>query len=465
MARQRKPAQSPIRSELTFRVGGVAPRIGWQHEGVLWSGAFRKLMTVMRDTGKRKKGRTQRGRVFHQRVAVRVRYSKRGRAGQWKAHGRYIQRESATEGKAGFDESTNTVKPSERLDRWQKEGDELLWKMIISPERGNELDMEQFTRDLLAQMDKDLDLRLEWTAVVHTNTDYRHVHLVIRGVDRDGKEVKLPRDYVKRGIRQRAEALATAKLGHRLEYDVILAHAKMVHQARFNDLDRAILRRTSEGAVYINPALSTGIRQATEACYADRLHYLQSIGLAQQTTEHSWTVAPNAEKVLRTIADAHDRQRTLDRFGVPASDPATPIHATAWRDIDKLEGRILVHGQEDNRDRAYVLIEDVNGVIRFMEHRREIEQLRAVGRLQPGSYVAMRMRWIHKQPLWIVNDFGSAEEALHNERFLEQCTYRGVDPQHHLGGWLGRFRDAIHAARISKGGQGVRQKYPRRPHS
>jgi hypothetical protein len=314
-------------------------------------------------------------------------------------------------------------------------------------------------------MDRDLGLRMEWTAVVHTNTDYRHVHLVIRGVDKDGKEVKLPRAYVKQGIRQRAEELATRKLGHRLEYDVILAHAKMVHQARFNDLDRAILRRTAEGAVYVNPALATGVRQATEGCYVDRLNYLQSIGLAQQTAEHSWTVAPNVENVLRTIADAHDRQRTLDRFGVPASDPATPVHATAWRDLDKLEGRILVHGQEDNSDRAYMLIEDVNGVIRFMEHRREIEQLRAVGRLQPGSYIAMRMRWIHKQPLWIVNDFGPAEEALRHQQFLEQCTYRGVDPKHHLGGWLGRFRDAIHAVRISKGGQSVGQQYPRKPHS
>ena len=72
----------------------------------------------------------------------------------------------------------------------------------------------------------------------------------------------------------------------------------------------------------------------------------------------------------------------------------------------------------------------------------------------------MRMRWIHKQPLWIVNDYGPAEEALHNEQFLEQCTYRGVDPQHHLGGWLGRFRDAIHAARISKEGKVLDKNIP-----
>ncbi len=465
MAQPVKPAASPFRTDLTFRSGGLAPRIGRQEEGIAWSGAFRRLMAVMRDTGKRKQTPAGRNRIFHQRVAVRIRYSKRGRPGQWKAHGHYIQRESATEGTGGFDDNTNKLKPSEVLHRWEREGDPLLWKIIISPERGNEIDMERFTRDLLAQMDKDLGRRLEWTAVVHSNTEHRHIHLVVRGIDRDGQEVKMPREYISRGIRERAQELVTAKLGHRLEYDIIVSQAKMVHQVRFNELDRGILKRSAAGAVYVNPETSTGIRQATETCYRDRLQFLGSMGLAQQTAPNSWTVAENIEKVLRAIANAHDRQRTIDRFGVPASDPATPVLVTDWKDLDKLEGRILVHGQEDNRERAYMLIEDVNGVIRFIEHRRETEQLRAAGRLQPGAYVAMRMKWIHKQPLWIVNDFGPAEEVIEHQQFLEQCTFRGVDPQHQLGGWLGKFRDAIRRSRNQPGGgEGVRQKYPGRSH-
>ena len=45
-------------------------------------------------------------RTFNQRVAVRVSYSANKNPGQWKAHGRYVARESATQGgraaEAGF---------------------------------------------------------------------------------------------------------------------------------------------------------------------------------------------------------------------------------------------------------------------------------------------------------------------------------------------------------------------------
>ena len=442
-------AKSLIRREHVFHPGGLPPRRGFQKEGIAWSGTYRKLMTTVRETGRRSKtrtGRSQRDRIFHQRVAIRVRYSKRALPGQWKAHGAYIQRESATAGRMGFDEA-GQVKPSERLAQWQEAGDELLWKIIISPERGNELDLEQFTKDLLAAIEKDLGLRLEWAACVHKNTEHHHVHLVIRGIDKNGEEVKLPRDYVKQGIRQRAQELATAKLGHRLDYDVILVQTKMVEQARFTDLDREILRRVINDLIYIDPALSTGLRQATEACCRDRLAYLESVGLAKQAGDHTWAVNPNLERVLRALALAHDRQRIMDRFGVKASDPATPIHITRWRDIDRLEGRILVHGQEDQKENAYLLIEDVNGIIRFMEHNKEVDEARAAGRLQPGSYVAMRVKFVGRQPKWIVRDYGPAEDALNNSKFLRACLFRGVSPpDHHLGGWLGQFREAIRTA-------------------
>src|SRR5258708_21470754 len=49
-------------------------------------------------------GRAQ--RTFNQRVAVRVSYSANRNPGQWKAHGRYVARETATQGdkasEAGF---------------------------------------------------------------------------------------------------------------------------------------------------------------------------------------------------------------------------------------------------------------------------------------------------------------------------------------------------------------------------
>src|SRR6266403_5418352 len=46
-------------------------------------------------------------RLYSQRVSVRVTYAKNKNAGQWRAHGRYIARDTATQGgdpsRAGFD--------------------------------------------------------------------------------------------------------------------------------------------------------------------------------------------------------------------------------------------------------------------------------------------------------------------------------------------------------------------------
>ena len=75
------------------------------------------LRTMLRLVQMSKRGQKTRGtqgargkarayRTFNQRVAVRVSYSANKKPGKWKAHGRYVARESATQGgraaEAGF---------------------------------------------------------------------------------------------------------------------------------------------------------------------------------------------------------------------------------------------------------------------------------------------------------------------------------------------------------------------------
>src|SRR5262249_32137954 len=133
-------------------------------------------------------------RPYHQRCAVRVMYSKNAMRGQWKAHGSYIARESATQGRAGdagFDAAAKGVNIAARLDHWQLAGDERLWKLIVSPEFGDRMDLLQLTRELLKRMTVDLGTHLEWVAVSHFNTDNPHVHIALRGVRDDGHPLRL----------------------------------------------------------------------------------------------------------------------------------------------------------------------------------------------------------------------------------------------------------------------------------
>jgi type IV secretory pathway VirD2 relaxase len=221
-----------------------------RNERVAWATAYKIIMHHARMSGNRKGSSggapLKRARPYNQRCAVRVIYTKNATAGQWRAHGRYLARESATrEGDskaAGFDSRDEAIDISGRLESWQKASDERLWKLIVSPEFGDRIDLKRLTRDLVSRMEKDLGTTLEWVAVAHYNTEHPHVHMALRGVGAAGRPVRLDRDFVKSGIREIAENLCTRQRGFRTEQDAATAQRREVGQHRYTSLDRIINR-------------------------------------------------------------------------------------------------------------------------------------------------------------------------------------------------------------------------------
>src|SRR5579885_1994794 len=92
-------------------------------------------------------------RRFSQRCAVRVTYSRNTTKGQWRAHGRYLMRESAagtaSRQQIGFGRDGKIEDLAATLDHWQAAGDARLFKLIISPEFGERVDLERLTQDLM----------------------------------------------------------------------------------------------------------------------------------------------------------------------------------------------------------------------------------------------------------------------------------------------------------------------------
>ncbi len=91
----------------------------------------------------------------------------------------------------------------------RSDGDRHQFRFIVSPEDGTELDdLKPFVRGPMAEMERDLDTRLDWVAVDHFNIDNLHSHIVLRG-----KDLVIVRDYISHGIRERASELLTLELG------------------------------------------------------------------------------------------------------------------------------------------------------------------------------------------------------------------------------------------------------------
>src|SRR3954447_12530402 len=166
MAKSRRPKQDkltppgdgkPEESEPKFRLRPQRPRTPRQGD-MAWSIALKTVYRYARNSGsagKRARNQPARGarasRMFDQRCAVRVTYSPNRKKGQWRAHGVYIARESATQdpSRAGFAHAGRDVDVAKTLREWQNSGDERLWKIIISPEFGERLDLERLTRDIV----------------------------------------------------------------------------------------------------------------------------------------------------------------------------------------------------------------------------------------------------------------------------------------------------------------------------
>ena len=407
----------------------------------------------------------KRTRTYNQRCAVRVMYAKNTIAGQWRAHGRYVARESAThEGDpkaVGFDDRGESIDISARLESWQKAGDERLWKLIVSPEFGDRADLKRLTRDLVLRMEKDLRTHIEWVAAAHYNTEHPHVHLALRGTGAEGRPLHLSKDYVKQGIREIAEDLCTRQLGHRTELDAAVAQHREVHQHRFTSLDRTISRDAEKAEEADSPFFTVAMdpnragpgRRAPliEQHTAERLKFLESMGLAESTGPNTWRVRQDFENVLRAMQRSADRQKTLAAHGVLMSDERLPLAVLDFRRLTTLEGRILVHGEEDTgrqAGRSYFMLEGTDGQVHYVYYTPELEAARSQGGLRTNSFVRLRKLFAEGHPVLKVDELGDSESILRNKGYLRETAQRlirrGIVPQEDgWNGWLGRYQKAV----------------------
>jgi type IV secretory pathway VirD2 relaxase len=452
--------------EREFRLRPNRPPKGRTNESIAWSVA---LKTVFRyaSTSRRRASHPSTGsgatrkKHFNQRCAVRITYTKNKVSGQWRAHGRYIARESAAqEFQAGFNAATADLKPAPILDQWQKQGDPRLWKFIVSPEFGERVDLQRLTRELMQGMEADLETRLEWVAVNHFNTEHPHVHVALRGVRDDGSVLDVPREYVKAGIRLIAEDLCTRQLGYRTELDAREAQRREVDQCRVTSLDRIINRAQqpdrSEATTGNFKFRTNNPPGSTEQALflSARLLVLEKMGLATLREAGTWDVRSDFQTVLKAMQQVADRQKTLSAHRALISDERLPLVVTEPRGIRALEGRVLGHGEDENGrncGRHYMLLEGIDAKIHLIYYTPALEEARSRGELATNSFVQLKKRFENGRPMLEVASVGDAERLLDNDQFFrEKVRCRtGEDVaagEPVFGGWLGRYRARIASA-------------------
>jgi hypothetical protein len=226
------------------------------------------------------------------------------RGGNWYKHGTYLQREGTqTHGRShGFDAEQDTISVSQTLGQWQHQRDAHVFKVIISIRHADRVDLPTFVRRFIAEkIERDLGVRVQWMAIVHTNTEHPHVHLLIRGRDADGHPLRIDGEYLWGGIRQRARELATQMLGMRTQMEIDADRARAVTAPRWTELDHA-LHTQLDGERRIGFGVSlTGMQHA-------RLTELVRRGLAWPDAD-GWTLSTRWEAIMKERTDNRSPQK------------------------------------------------------------------------------------------------------------------------------------------------------------
>jgi type IV secretory pathway VirD2 relaxase len=243
------------------------------------------------------------------------------------------------------------------------ESEKRQFRFIVSPE-DRDIDLRWFTRALMRQVEADLGRELIWGAVTHHDTDNPHVHVVVRGVDRQGRDVRIDRDYISRRMRWRAQELATRELGPRSLADIRRQRDREVDQERFTTLDRDLERR---GDKRVDLAMLRTASPEQRTRLVGRLRVLEELALARREGFGDWALVPGWQEALRALGQRGDIIKRIH-----AALPV-PSHPTQQRVIDgkteqpPIEGVLRRKGLHDELPGdMYAVIEDHQGTAHYV---------------------------------------------------------------------------------------------------
>jgi type IV secretory pathway VirD2 relaxase len=286
------------------------------------------------------------------------------------AHLRYLQRDGTTrEGERGtlYSAELDAADGKAFLERGSE--DRHQFRFIVAPEDGAEYqDLKPLIRRLMIQAEKDLGTKLDWVAVDHFNTGHPHSHILVRGKDDQGKDLIIAREYITKGLRQRAVDLVNLDLGPRADREIMRSNLREISQERFTGIDQRLLRAVDEQGL-VSPRHRDGVEQSLRA---GRLATLGRMGLADEEQRGRWRLAENLEPTLRAMGRRGDIIAMLDREVRSRSLAVSPIDYVVYDPADKearpVVGQVLTRGLSDEEtDREYVIVDAIDGRTHYVE--------------------------------------------------------------------------------------------------
>ena len=348
---------------------------------------FRKLLKSFSRTTSGKKGLSQINRKyvknsnyktseFNQRVILKATYKIQPNPAvarrSLKAHMKYIMREG-TGNSRPFSQEQKSM-DLEHVKLFPNDDNEKTFRFIISPEDAkmfcDDEEFKNYIQDIMAQLSVDLKIpELNWMAENHYNTDNPHCHVLLKGLSKEGKDVTIPKEYLKSGFRKMAEVIATSYLGTRSIADLKAAKYAEVDAERFTSIDSKLIS-CLENTVYTplpSSKVCTKLEMEQTRLIQLRLHTLTKMGLVKQFGKSSYAVHPDLKVKLQAMPLEKDIIKKIaslaKKHGIDKNS-----HYIPKVDSPPITGTVIDKGYfDESAESKYIIVLDVNRQTHFVK--------------------------------------------------------------------------------------------------
>lgn len=215
-----------------------------------------------------------------------------------------------------FSETENEVSEETLLDYEKNIMAQKFYRFIISPEK-NEIPVESMVRSLMKKVEAATGYKLYWFGAKHTDTDHHHAHILINGIDKNGRTVSFGNGFFKKTFRSLARDCCTSYLGLRTDEEIKAEKLRMPFLKRYTKLDKEIEKYEVEG--YGNNDFNSVVIVQNELMQ-QRLSTLEMLELAKKSDdgkkyylEKNWKDKLKAMGAFNSFIEARNSLRYVDQ--------------------------------------------------------------------------------------------------------------------------------------------------------
>lgn len=211
-------------------------------------------------------------------------------------------------------------------------GEELVGKLILSPEEFFSLDMPAYCACVMNQIEKvagkdGRGAHFQWAGVVHTNTGDPHVHILIHGIDSYGHRTHIPREQVG-NLHLIATEVQDAMTGAvPLTLDIITERraaekSRKMPSTSAGNLDSQIANRAYDQTW---DEFLLGITEMRRKAAHARLIHLQNLGLLDVGSDRKIKLVPDLQVQSERLFGELERIASTGCIRYSRSDALVPI--------------------------------------------------------------------------------------------------------------------------------------------